>query len=119
LNVDISKGGGPESNLLVSVQILPIVVHIGDPQVSRDLLSKFSGGGCSVSSQASIAPREKSSSPFICEKFSVSCEFGHYRYFSSNYTFFIMLILHLLSLCRRGNGPVCEMFTHWQAVCMV
>lgn len=74
LNVDISKGGGSESNLLVSVQILPIVVHIGDPQVSRDLLSKFS-----VSSQASVAPREKSSAPFICEKFSVSCEFGHYR----------------------------------------
>ncbi|MCI02114.1 UPF0378 protein KIAA0100-like protein, partial [Trifolium medium] len=79
VNVDIFKGGGSESNLFVSVHILPIVVHIGDPQVSGDQLSEFSGGGCSVSSQASVAPIEKSSAPFICEKFSVSCEFGHHR----------------------------------------
>lgn len=92
VNVDISKVGGPESNLFVSLHILPIVVHIGDPQVSYDQLSKFSVGGCSVSSQASAAPAEKSSAPFICEKFSVSCEFGHHRYFSFFYTFFIILI---------------------------
>ncbi|KAK2448310.1 protein SABRE [Trifolium repens] len=79
VNVDISKGGGSESNLFVSVHILPIVVHIGDPQDSCDQLSEFSGGGSSVSSQASVAPIEKSSAPFICEKFSVSCEFGHRR----------------------------------------
>lgn len=93
LNVDISKGGGPESNLIVSLHILPIVVHIGDPQVSCDQLSKFSVGGCSVSSQASAPPTEKSSAPFICEKFSVSCEFGHHRYFSFFYTFFLLLIM--------------------------
>lgn len=80
MSVDISKGGGTESNLFVSVQILPIVVHIGDTQVSYDQLSKFSGGGCSVPSQASVAAIDKSSVPFICEKFSVSCEFGHDRY---------------------------------------
>ncbi|XP_058747798.1 protein SABRE-like isoform X1 [Vicia villosa] len=79
VNVDISKVGGPESKLFVSLHILPIVVHIGDPQVSYDQLSKFSVGGCSVSSQASAAPAEKPSAPFICEKFSVSCEFGHHR----------------------------------------
>ncbi|CAJ2657974.1 unnamed protein product [Trifolium pratense] len=79
VNVDIFKGGGSESNLFVSVHILPISVHIGDPQVSGDQLSELSGGGCSVSSQASVAPIEKSSAPFICEKFSVSCEFGHHR----------------------------------------
>jgi hypothetical protein len=96
VNVDISKGGGSESNLFVSVHILPIVVHIGDPQDSCDQLSEFSGGGSSVSSQASVAPIEKSSAPFICEKFSVSCEFGHRRYFSSFYTFYY--IVHLVAV---------------------
>ncbi|KAJ1421322.1 FMP27, GFWDK domain [Sesbania bispinosa] len=79
LNVDISKDGGSESDLFVRVQILPIVVHIGDPQVNCDQLSTFSGGGCSVSRQASVAAIEKSPAPFICEKFSVSCKFGHDR----------------------------------------
>lgn len=96
LNVDISKVGGSESNLFVRVQILPIVVHIGDPQVNCDQLSKSSAGGCSVSSQGSVAAIEKSYATFLCEKFSISCEFGHDRYFSSFYSIFIILILHLL-----------------------
>ncbi|XP_020218640.1 protein SABRE isoform X1 [Cajanus cajan] len=79
LNVDISKDGGSKSNLLVRLQILPIFVHIGEPRVSCDLSSNLSGGGCSSSSQASIAAIERSSAPFFCEKFSVSCEFGHDR----------------------------------------
>ncbi|RDY04424.1 Protein SABRE, partial [Mucuna pruriens] len=81
LNVDISKDGGSKSNLLVRLQILPIFVHFGEPEprVSCDLLSNLSGGGCSSSGQASITAIERSSAPFICEKFSVSCEFGHDR----------------------------------------
>ncbi|XP_061345729.1 protein SABRE-like [Gastrolobium bilobum] len=79
LNVDISKDGGSVSDLSVRVQILPIVVHIGEPQVSCDLLSNVYGGGCSASSQASVAAIKKPSAHFICEKFSVSCEFGHDR----------------------------------------
>ncbi|KAK7275854.1 hypothetical protein RIF29_16980 [Crotalaria pallida] len=79
LNVDISKGGGSKSNLFVMVQILPIVVHIGEPRVSCDQLSNFSSEGCSAYSQASVAATVKSSAPSICEKFSVSCEFGHDR----------------------------------------
>ena len=88
LNVDISKDGGSNSNLLVRLQILPITVYIGEPRVSCDELSNLSSGGCSSSGQASIAAMERSSAPFICETFSVSCEFGHDRYFSSLYTFF-------------------------------
>ncbi|XP_061371719.1 protein SABRE isoform X2 [Gastrolobium bilobum] len=79
LNVDISKDGGSQSNLLVRLQILPILVHIGEPRVSCDQLSNLSVGGCSSSCQASVAAIERSSAPFICEKFSVSCEFGHDR----------------------------------------
>ena len=92
LNVDISKDGGSESDLFVRVQILPIVVHILDPRASCDQLSNFSGGGCSASNQASVAAMEKSSATFMCEKFSVSCEFGHDRYYSFSYTFFFLNI---------------------------
>lgn len=78
LNVDISKVGGSESDLLVRVHILPIVVS--EPQVSCNQLSDLSGGECSASSQASIATIKKAPALFICEKFCVSCEFGHDRY---------------------------------------
>ncbi|KAL2319218.1 hypothetical protein Fmac_028187 [Flemingia macrophylla] len=44
LNVDISKDGESEPNLLVRVQILPIIVHIAEAQVSRNQLSDSSGG---------------------------------------------------------------------------
>ncbi|KAE9609094.1 putative FMP27, GFWDK domain-containing protein [Lupinus albus] len=79
LNVDISKDGGSKSNLLVRLQMLPISVNIGEPQASCDQVSNLSGGGCSSSDQASISAIERSSALFICEKFSVSCEFGHDR----------------------------------------
>lgn len=88
LKVDISKDGGSGSNLFVRLHILPILVHIGEPRVICDQLSNFSGGGCSSSGQASIASTEKSSAPFVCEKVSISCEFGHDRYISSLHTFF-------------------------------
>ncbi|WVZ20165.1 hypothetical protein V8G54_007487 [Vigna mungo] len=57
LNLDISKDGG--SNC--------------------DLISNLSGEGCSSSGQASITAIERSSAPFYCELFSVSCEFDHDR----------------------------------------
>lgn len=78
LNVDISKDGGSKSSLLVRLQIIPILVHIGEPRVSCDQLPNLSGG-CGTSGQASITALEKSSAPFICEKLSVSYEFGHER----------------------------------------
>ncbi|XP_057425311.1 protein SABRE-like isoform X2 [Lotus japonicus] len=79
LNVDISKDGGSKSNVIVRLQILPILVHIGEPRLSCDQLSDLSGGGSISSGQASIAAIERSSAPFICENFSVSCEIGHDR----------------------------------------
>ncbi|XP_014500853.1 protein SABRE isoform X2 [Vigna radiata var. radiata] len=79
LNLDISKDGGSKSNLLVRLHILPIFVHIGEPRVSCDLISNLSGEGCSSSGQASITAIERSSAPFYCELFSVSCEFDHDR----------------------------------------
>ncbi|KAI4307517.1 hypothetical protein L6164_030695 [Bauhinia variegata] len=73
LNVDISKDGGSKLNLFVRLQTLPILVHIVEPQVSCDQLSSGASG------QASMAAVESSSAPFICEEFSISCEFGHDR----------------------------------------
>ncbi|KAJ7965889.1 Golgi-body localization protein domain isoform 1 [Quillaja saponaria] len=79
LEVDISKDGGSNSNLFVKLNILPILVHIGEPRVSWDHLSDFNGGGCISSGQASVATTERSSAPFSCESLSLSCEFGHDR----------------------------------------
>ncbi|CAJ1971662.1 unnamed protein product [Sphenostylis stenocarpa] len=81
LDVDISIDAGSESDLLVRLQILPIVVNIKEPQVSNQL-SESSGGGSNTSTQESTASTENSSAEktcatFICEKFSVSCVAGH------------------------------------------
>lgn len=102
LGLDICQDGGSESDLFVRLQILPLVIHIGDPQASCDQLCNSSGGGFGVSSQASIAAVEKSS-PFICEKISISCEFGHVRYYFSLYSFFLSLmhLFHLLLKKRK------------------
>lgn len=93
LKVDISKDGGSRSNLFVRLHILPILFHIGEPRASCDQFSNFSGGGCSSSAQASIASIEKSPAPFVCEKVSISCEFGHDRYF-----IFVPMYFHLFEL---------------------
>ena len=77
--MDISKDGGSKSNVIVRLQILPILVHTGEPRLSCDQLSNLSGGGSSSYGQASISAIERSSAPLICENFSVSCEFGHDR----------------------------------------
>ncbi|XP_027941249.1 protein SABRE-like [Vigna unguiculata] len=78
LNVDISKAAGTESDLLVRVQILPIVFNLIQPQISNEL-SESSGGGSNTSTQTTVASTEKTSATFVCEKFSVSCTFGQDR----------------------------------------
>ncbi|WVY91260.1 hypothetical protein V8G54_036774, partial [Vigna mungo] len=78
LNVDISKERGSESDLVVRVQILPIVFNIIEAQDSNQL-SESSGGGSNTSIQPTVASTEKTSATFLCEKFSVSCTLGHDR----------------------------------------
>ena len=80
LTVDISKDGGSKSNLFVKLHILPIFVHIGEPQGGCDQSSNFNSGGCISAGQSSLAMIDRSSAPFSCEEFSLSCEFGHDRY---------------------------------------
>lgn len=79
LTVDISKEGGSKPNLLVKLQILPIIVYLGEPRLSCDQSSSFDSEGCLLSGQTSSALLEKSSAPFNCEELIVSCEFGHDR----------------------------------------
>jgi hypothetical protein len=98
LNVDISKDGGSKSSLLVKLQILPILVHIGEPRVNCEQLSNLSGGGCNSTCHASIAAIERSSAPFFCEKFLVSCEYGHDRYISSFHVNLAIIGIFLLSI---------------------
>lgn len=79
LIVDISKDGGSKPALVVKLHILPIFVHIGEPRVSCDQSSNLNTGDFVSGSQESFALTEKSSAPFSCEEFSLTCEFGHNR----------------------------------------
>ena len=79
LRMDISKDGGSRPALFVKLHLLPITVHLGEPQVSCDHSSNFNNGGCVPASQTSFAMTERASAPFSCEEFSISCEFGHDR----------------------------------------
>ncbi|KAF3447266.1 hypothetical protein FNV43_RR12446 [Rhamnella rubrinervis] len=74
LDVDISKDSGSKPNLFVKLHILPIVVHMGEPRFCSDQSSNVSYEG-----QSSCALMERSSASFVCEEFSLSCEFGHDR----------------------------------------
>nr|XP_048331916.1 protein SABRE isoform X1 [Ziziphus jujuba var. spinosa] len=78
LKVDISKDGGSKPNLFVKLHILPIIVHMGERGCS-DQPSSLSYEGCLSASQSSCGIMERSSAPFVCEEFSLSCEFGHDR----------------------------------------
>jgi hypothetical protein len=81
LKVDISKDGGSKPNLFVKLRILPIFVHIGEPRSSCDQSSNFNSGGCISAGQSSFPMIDRSSTPISCEELSLSCEFGHDRYF--------------------------------------
>ncbi|RXH92588.1 hypothetical protein DVH24_033484 [Malus domestica] len=69
LKVDISKDGASKQNLIVKLQISPIVVLRSDPRVR----------GSISASQTSSSMMERTSALFICEDFILSCEFGHDR----------------------------------------
>ncbi|KAJ4830314.1 hypothetical protein Tsubulata_011289 [Turnera subulata] len=79
LRVDISKEGGSTSTLFVKLQILPILIHMGEPRATCDQSCNSNSGGCIDSAEASLGQVENSSAPFSCEEFSLSCEFGHNR----------------------------------------
>ncbi|KAM1225496.1 hypothetical protein ACFX13_044955 [Malus domestica] len=68
LKVDISKDGASKQNLIVKLQISPIVVLRSDPRVSCDL-SNFSTGGSISASESSSSMMERTFAPFICEDF--------------------------------------------------
>lgn len=86
LEVDISKDSGSKPNLFVKLHILPIVVHMGEPRFCSDQSSNLGYEG-----QSSCAIMERSSASFICEEFSLSCEFGHDRYCLSIFPYFKFL----------------------------
>lgn len=76
LRVDISKDGGSKPTLFVKLQVLPLVVHVGDPRLTCDQSSNFNHGSVSAG-QPSFCMMERSSAPFYCEELFLSCEFGH------------------------------------------
>lgn len=96
LTVDISKDGGSKPNLFVKLHILPIFIYIGEPRASCEQSSAFNGGGCISAGHPSSAMIEKSSAPFSCEEFSLSCEFGHDRYFPYLGSFLSTFLMQVL-----------------------
>ncbi|KAF8029833.1 hypothetical protein BT93_E2300 [Corymbia citriodora subsp. variegata] len=76
LNVEISKDGGSKPNLLVKLQISPILVYLGESRMSCDQSCNLDGDS---SNQMAHAGMERSSAPFSCEELLLSCEFGHNR----------------------------------------
>ncbi|XP_021642395.2 protein SABRE isoform X2 [Hevea brasiliensis] len=79
LRLDITKDGGSKPNLFVKLRILPIIIHMGEPRVSCDQSSNYDGGGCISVGETSFGITEGPFASFICEDFSLSCEFGHDR----------------------------------------
>lgn len=76
LKVEISKDGGSKPNLLVKLQISPILVYLGESRMSCDQSCNLDGD---FSNQMGHACMERSSAPFSCEELLLSCEFGHNR----------------------------------------
>ncbi|KAK4742107.1 hypothetical protein SAY87_000108 [Trapa incisa] len=79
LTVDISKEGDSKPNLLVKIQIIPIIIFLGEPRLSYDQSSSFDSGEYLLSNQTSSSSLKKSSAPFCCEELLLSCEFSHDR----------------------------------------
>ncbi|PIA56244.1 hypothetical protein AQUCO_00700527v1 [Aquilegia coerulea] len=79
LKVDISKDGGSKPTLFLKLQLLPILVHMGDSRLSYDQSSSYNQGGCISSDHASISGMDRGSAPFVCEELSLSCELAHDR----------------------------------------
>ncbi|KAL3613192.1 hypothetical protein CASFOL_042962 [Castilleja foliolosa] len=73
LRVDISKDGGSEAGLFVKLQLFPINVHLGEPQLTSDQSATSGGSFSAYQFTDGICP------PFTCEEFSLLCELGHNR----------------------------------------
>lgn len=96
--VDLYKDQGSKPSMYLKLQILPIVIHLGEPHVSGDDLCRSNGSkSLSVGDGSMI---EKSSAHFICEEFGALVEFGPHRFvffiFQNNFN--QQLVFHWLIL---------------------
>lgn len=75
LRLDLSKDPGSKPSVYLKLQMLPIVIHLGDNiSCSKGNESLCAGDGSTI---------HKSSAHFICEEFGLLFEFGHHRFVSS------------------------------------
>ncbi|KVI06822.1 hypothetical protein Ccrd_014823, partial [Cynara cardunculus var. scolymus] len=72
--LDMSKDPGSKPSMYLKLQILPIVIHLGEQHVSCDSLSSLKGSQSLSTGDGSII--DKSSAHFICEEFGLLVEFG-------------------------------------------
>ncbi|XP_071713691.1 protein SABRE-like [Rutidosis leptorrhynchoides] len=71
IGIDLYKDQGSKPSMYLKLQILPIVIHMGEPCVSGDDVSESLSVG-------DVSKIDKSSH-FICDEFGVSVEFGPHR----------------------------------------
>lgn len=98
LGVEISKDGGTKPSILVKLQLLPVIVYLGEPRISFDQSSSFSNGESFNAGSTCFATNDKASAPFVCEEFHLACEFGHDRLVLSLFyiIFLYKLMLHFV-----------------------
>lgn len=77
--MELSKDASSKSDLSLKLHVVPIIIHLGDSQVGGEQLSGYCDEGCFYPSQTSCVSLERSSAPFSCDDFLLSCEFGHDR----------------------------------------
>ncbi|CAH9065797.1 unnamed protein product [Cuscuta epithymum] len=74
LALDIFKDGcGSKPSSTVKLNLVPVLVYLGDTQVNSSQASLCAGY---APSKTLVASSEKTSAPFKCEEFSLSCQFG-------------------------------------------
>lgn len=83
LGVDTYKDRGSKPSMYLKLQILPIVIHLGEPHLSCENLCSSKGSeSLSIGNGSTI---EKSSAHFICDEFGLLLEFGSHRFVFSEF----------------------------------
>nr|XP_043614487.1 protein SABRE-like [Erigeron canadensis] len=77
LGVDMYKDRGYKPSMYLKLQILPIVIHLGEPHISGDTLCRSTDSdGLSAGDGSTTG---KSAAHFICEEFGLLVEFAPHR----------------------------------------
>ncbi|KAI3508973.1 hypothetical protein L1887_23996 [Cichorium endivia] len=74
LRLDLNKDPGSKPSVYLKLQVLPIIIHLGEAHVSGDNISGFKAGQSLHAGDGSTIQR--SPAQFICEEFGLLIEVG-------------------------------------------